>query len=75
MIDRLSVFHVDTPTERIDHEFFGQTTIKVGLLGFPQDPLQLANVIELFTGEQFSGGIDRLAAITFSPHPQCVEIL
>src|SRR5581483_11340 len=74
-VDRLDIIKLEAAPEGVGKQFFGQATVKVQPVPGYDGLLDLTQVVELFTGNEFARGIDGFAALAFAPHSQGVEIL
>src|SRR6266511_755624 len=67
-IDGFHIIILQTPSECISKQFFGEAAIKIGAVLGHQDSLQVADSAEGLSGDQFTRGIQRLAPFLLAPH-------
>ena len=73
-IHRVLVTVFYSSSERVREQLLGHAAVKLLSVPLTEDSLQLTDVRKTFAGDQFSRGINRIAAVLVTPLAKCIEV-
>src|SRR5690606_21784566 len=70
-----NIVKLQAAAQRVGEELFGEAAAKIHVALFGENFTEAADVFEGFAGDEFTGGIDRLAAFRLAPGAEGIKIL